>query len=95
MSCCHKTTINRKSNIFMKYFEVISRQILIKLAMTFFQLLDELQKELEELRKYKIESEKSKSTRSRNPSLSDSNGYTPLQAEMAKLREVSINGFMM
>ena len=60
------------------------------------QLLDELQKELEELRKYKIEAEKSKSTRSRNPSLSDSyNGYTPLQAEMAKLRDVSISCYIM
>ena len=54
-----------------------------------FQLLDELQKELEELRKYKIDSEKNKSLRARNPSLTDSsNGYT-LQAEMAKLRDVS------
>ena len=54
-----------------------------------FQLLDELQKELEELRRYKIEAEKNKSLCSRNPSLSDSsNGYT-LQAEMQKLRDVS------
>ena len=56
-----------------------------------FQLLDELQKELEELRRYKIDSEKHKSLRSRNPSLTDSNGYTTLQSEMAKLRDVSMS----
>ncbi|XP_052765644.1 rab11 family-interacting protein 4A-like isoform X2 [Mya arenaria] len=49
-------------------------------------LLDELQKELEDLRRYKIECEHQHRHPARSPSISE-NGHTPLQSEMQKLKE--------
>ncbi|XP_060608216.1 rab11 family-interacting protein 4-like isoform X2 [Ruditapes philippinarum] len=50
------------------------------------KLLDELQKELEDLRKFKIDCEHKHSHIPRTPSLSDSNGFS-FNAELAKLKE--------
>lgn len=53
------------------------------------ELLDELQKELEDLRKYKIECEHNHRHMCRTPSISDSFGINPFQAEMQKLKETN------
>ncbi|XP_052267224.1 rab11 family-interacting protein 4A-like isoform X2 [Dreissena polymorpha] len=50
------------------------------------KLLDELQKELEDLRRYKIDTEHRHGHMARTPSLTDSNGFI-LHAEMQKLKE--------
>ncbi|XP_052268698.1 uncharacterized protein LOC127870079 [Dreissena polymorpha] len=50
------------------------------------KLLDELQKELEDLRQYKIDTEHRHGHMARTPSLTDSNGFI-LHAEMQKLKE--------
>lgn len=58
---------------------------------TYFQLLDELGKELEELRKYKIDHELNQSPRPRNNSMADLPGrYQALNSEVNRLKEVSI-----
>lgn len=57
----------------------------------YFQLLDELGKELEELRKYKIDHELNQSPRPRNNSMADLPGrYQALNSEVNRLKEVSI-----
>lgn len=65
-----------------------SKVILFKLfSKIYFQLLDELGKELEELRKYKIDHELNQSPRPRNNSMAD---YQALNSEVNRLKEVSI-----
>ena len=57
---------------------------------SFLQLLDELGKELEELRKYKIDQELNQSPRPRNNSMADLPGrYQALNSEVNRLKEVS------
>lgn len=65
--------------------------VLFKLFSTiYFQLLDELGKELEELRKYKIDHELNQSPRPRNNSMADLPGrYQALNSEVNRLKEVS------
>lgn len=69
-----------------------SKVILFKLfSKIHFQLLDELGKELEELRKYKIDHELNQSPRPRNNSMADLPGrYQALNSEVNRLKEVSI-----
>lgn len=69
-----------------------SKVILFKLfSKIYFQLLDELGKELEELRKYKIDHELNQSPRPRNNSMADLPGrYQALNSEVNRLKEVSI-----
>ena len=58
--------------------------------LSFLQLLDELGKELEELRKYKIDQELNQSPRPRNNSMADLPGrYQALNSEVNRLKEVS------